>query len=84
MKLRYYLFLFTLVFSFSGFAQTLSYTPDILTGADRTEAYLPLLKGKRVGLIVNQTSEINGVLLPDTLLKLGVNVVKIFSPECFA
>jgi len=54
---------------------------EILTGADRTAAYLPLLKGKRVALLVNQTSEINGVLLPDTLLRLGVNVVKIFSPE---
>ncbi len=53
----------------------------ILTGADRTTVYLPLLKGKRVALLVNQTSEINGVLLPDTLLKLGVKVVKIFSPE---
>jgi uncharacterized protein YbbC (DUF1343 family) len=54
---------------------------EILTAADQTELYLPQLKNKRVGLIVNQTSEINGVLLPDTLLKLGVNVVKIFSPE---
>lgn len=54
---------------------------EILTGADRIPAYLPQLKGKRVALLVNQTSEIDGVLLPDTLLKLGVNVVKIFSPE---
>jgi len=54
---------------------------EIRRGADRVEIYLPLLKGKRVGLLVNQTSEINGVLLPDTLLRLGVEVVKIFSPE---
>jgi uncharacterized protein YbbC (DUF1343 family) len=54
---------------------------EILTAADQTELYPPQLKNKKVGLIVNQTSEINGVLLPDTLLKLGVNVVKIFSPE---
>jgi uncharacterized protein YbbC (DUF1343 family) len=54
---------------------------EILTAADQTDLYLPRLKNKRVGLIVNQTSEINGVLLPDTLLKLGVTVVKIFSPE---
>ncbi|MFA6059020.1 MAG: DUF1343 domain-containing protein [Taibaiella sp.] len=54
---------------------------EILTAADQTELYLPQLKNKKVGLIVNQTSEINSVLLPDTLLKLGVNVVKIFSPE---
>jgi uncharacterized protein YbbC (DUF1343 family) len=54
---------------------------EILTAADQTSLYLPQLKNKKVGLIVNQTSEINGVLLPDTLLALGVKVVKIFSPE---
>ena len=53
----------------------------VVRGADRTDAYLHLLKGKKVALVVNQTSEIDRVLLPDTLLKLGVNVVKIFSPE---
>jgi len=78
-------------FAISSFAQKnpvivggVKNTPDyenITTGADRTQAYLPLLKGKRVALLVNQTSEINGVLLPDTLLKRGVNIVKIFSPE---
>jgi len=54
---------------------------ELLTAADQTEAYIPLLQGKKVGLIVNQTSEINGILLPDTLLKRGVNIVRIFSPE---
>ncbi|RYG32109.1 MAG: DUF1343 domain-containing protein, partial [Chitinophagaceae bacterium] len=54
---------------------------DILTAADQTEAYISLLQGKKVGLIVNQTSEIEGVLLPDTLLKRGINIVRIFSPE---
>ena len=53
----------------------------VIRGADRTSVYLPLLKGKKVALVVNQTSEVNGVLLPDTLLQLKVNVVKIFSPE---
>ena len=77
------------LFSFFCFTLPVAHATDqadkketaILTGADRTAAYLPLLKGKRVALLVNQTSEINGVLLPDTLLKLGVKVVKIFSPE---
>lgn len=53
----------------------------ILPGAYNTDNYVPMLKSKKVALLVNQTSEINGVLLPDTLLKLGVNIVKIFSPE---
>lgn len=76
------------IFSLSCYSQPEKYIYEpgkkeatVKTGADRTEAYLPLLKGKRVALLVNQTSEIEGILLPDTLLKRGVNVVKIFSPE---
>lgn len=55
--------------------------PPILPGAYLMDSYLPLLKNKKVALLVNQTSEVNGILLPDTLLKRGVQVVKIFSPE---
>jgi uncharacterized protein YbbC (DUF1343 family) len=53
----------------------------VITGAERMEAYLPLLKDKKVALLVNQTSTVNGVLLPDTLLRRGLHIVKIFSPE---
>lgn len=55
----------------------------ITTGAERTEEYLPLLKGKRVGLVVNHTSFIGEeqTFLLDTLLQLNVNVVKVFAPE---
>jgi uncharacterized protein YbbC (DUF1343 family) len=53
----------------------------ILTGAQQTEKYLPMLKGKRVGLVVNQTAQINGVLLVDTLKGLNVNIKAIFGPE---
>ncbi len=53
----------------------------ILTGADQTAKYLPLLKGKRVGLVINQTAEIDGVALVDTLKSLGVAVKAIFGPE---
>jgi uncharacterized protein YbbC (DUF1343 family) len=54
---------------------------EILTGAQQTEKYLPILKGKRIGLVVNQTAQINGVLLVDTLQKLNVNIKAIFGPE---
>lgn len=59
------------------------YQPEgkILPGAYHFEQYLPALQGKKVALMVNQTAEVDGVLLPDTLLRLGVKVVKIFSPE---
>jgi uncharacterized protein YbbC (DUF1343 family) len=53
----------------------------ILTGADQTEKYLPLLKGKRVAIMGNQTSIIGKTHLVDSLQKLGVNIVKVFGPE---
>ncbi len=57
------------------------YEKDIKTGAAQTLKYLPLLKDKRVALIANATSTINGVHLADTLLSLKINIKKIFSPE---
>lgn len=51
------------------------------TGAEQVELYVPYLKGKRVGMVVNPTSIIGNETTVDSLLKLGVNVVKIFGPE---
>jgi uncharacterized protein YbbC (DUF1343 family) len=53
----------------------------IRTGAEQTEKYLPYLKGKRIGMVVNPTSVIGKETSVDSLLKLGVNIVKIFGPE---
>jgi uncharacterized protein YbbC (DUF1343 family) len=54
----------------------------IITPADvRIDTYLPLLKGKRVALLINQTSKINNTLLLDTLYSLKINITKIFVPE---
>ncbi|KIO77920.1 hypothetical protein TH53_06695 [Pedobacter lusitanus] len=53
----------------------------ILTGAAQTEKYLPLLKGKRVGMVVNPTSVIENTTTVDSLLKRDINIVKIFGPE---
>lgn len=51
------------------------------TGAEQTALYLPMLKGKRVGMVVNPTSVIGKTTTVDSLLKLGVKIVKIFGPE---
>jgi uncharacterized protein YbbC (DUF1343 family) len=67
----------------------------IIVGANQTEAYLPLLKGKRVGIVANQTSVIlkdendtsqtprndNYVHIVDSLKALHVDIKKVFSPE---
>ena len=53
----------------------------ILPGAYDLNRYLPLLQNKRVAIVGNQTSEINGTHLVDTLLQRGVQIVKVFAPE---
>ncbi len=53
----------------------------IITGAEQTKLYLPLLKGKTVALVVNQTSLIGKTHLVDSLIKLGINIKTIFAPE---
>ena len=56
-------------------------TGKLLTGAEQTDLYVPYLKGKRVGMVVNPTSIIGKETSVDSLLKLGVKIVKIFGPE---
>ncbi len=53
----------------------------VLPGAYDMEHYLPLLTGKHVAVVANQTSRIGEVHLVDTLLARGVQIVRIFSPE---
>ncbi|MEJ7694113.1 DUF1343 domain-containing protein [Daejeonella sp.] len=53
----------------------------IKTGAERTEEYVPYLKGKRVAILANLTSIIGKTHLVDSLKSLGINVVKVFGPE---
>ena len=55
-------------------------------GAEQLAAYLPMLKGQRVGLIVNQTSVLypgrpEASHLVDVLLDNHINVVTVFAPE---
>lgn len=52
-------------------------------GAERLDVITRLLEGKRVGLVVNQTSilEKEQVHLLDALLAAGIEVKKVFAPE---
>lgn len=50
-------------------------------GAKRTEVYIPILEGKTVGIVANQTSFVGEAHLVDTLLALGINVKHVFGPE---
>ncbi len=55
----------------------------VQNGADQMDKILPLLQGKRVGLIINHTSVVgeSQVCLLDTLLSSNINVVSVFAPE---
>jgi uncharacterized protein YbbC (DUF1343 family) len=61
--------------------QQLTNNKRIIPGAERTEVYVPLIKGKRVGIFANQTSMIGNSHVVDTLRKLGVDIKVIFGPE---
>lgn len=53
----------------------------ILAGAERINVYLPLIKGRKVGIFANQTSMVGNTHLVDTLRKLGVDIKVIYGPE---
>lgn len=70
-----------LIFVISFLSLHVNSQRKILTGAERLNKYLPLLKGKHVGVFANQTSMVGNVHLVDTLQKLGVKITAIFGPE---
>jgi uncharacterized protein YbbC (DUF1343 family) len=64
-----------------GQSTTFAQRGVIQAGADRMDVYLPKITGKKIGLVVNQTSITGGRHLVDTLRGLGVQLVKVFAPE---
>src|SRR4029078_13425003 len=52
-----------------------------IPGAERISVYLPLIKGKRIGIFANKTSVVGDTRLVDTLKKLGVDIKVILGPE---
>ena len=52
-----------------------------LPGASRIDVYRPLLEGKRVAVVANQTSMTGQTHLVDNLLAIGIDVRAIFAPE---
>jgi uncharacterized protein YbbC (DUF1343 family) len=77
---KYILSILFLLGTFISPAQ-LRYSRTIVTGAEQTALYFPSLRGKKVALLVNQTSRIGKTHLVDSMLKAGIQVVRIFAPE---
>ncbi|MCT1525060.1 exo-beta-N-acetylmuramidase NamZ family protein [Sphingobacterium lactis] len=63
------------------FLISLSAISQIIPGADRLSEYIDYLKDKRIGMVVNPTSRIGDKPSVDSLLSLGVNIIKVFGPE---
>lgn len=76
-KIHFFLFLLLTI------TLSVSAGNGIVTGAEQTDKYLPIIRGKRIGLVVNQTSTVGTeqTHLLDTLLRQGIHVVKVFAPE---
>lgn len=54
---------------------------ELKTGAQQTEKYFPLIKGKSIAVVAHPASFVKNTHLVDTLLKSGIKVKKIFAPE---
>lgn len=72
---------FAIILIFILAFNTLKAQAPILPGAYQTTQYLPLLKNKRVGIFTNQTATVGNIHLIDTLLKAGIQIQKVFTPE---
>lgn len=59
---------------------------NVLLGVEQTNVYLPMLKNKRIALVINHTSAVKQneekwIPLPDTLIKCNVDIRCIMAPE---
>ncbi|AXT19396.1 DUF1343 domain-containing protein [Flavobacteriaceae bacterium AU392] len=59
---------------------------NIIVGSNQLNKYIPLLNGKRVGIVANQTSVIfktntHYTHLVDSLSTLNISISKVFAPE---
>lgn len=64
-----------------GSATTQEMSRTIIPAAEQPEAYLSLLKDKKVGLVVNQTARVGKIHLLDHLIAENIKVTRIFAPE---
>ena len=75
----------TLLFTLVYLSLTSAYSQNIIPGSERTNLYLDKLLDKKVAVIANNTSVIRSnnsdIHLIDTLIKRGVKIEKVFSPE---
>jgi uncharacterized protein YbbC (DUF1343 family) len=79
---KIWLLLFIGIFFMGCEPKEITQQPKVKTGAEvLLDKHLEELQGKRIGLMMNSTSRVNGVHMLDTLLNLDVNVTALFAAE---
>lgn len=78
LKFKFAIYLISVLLNISCYGQPAS---TLQVGAEQPELYLSKLQGKKVALMVNQTSLANGQHLIDFLINQQVDVLKIFAVE---
>ena len=81
-KIKSTFFLILIAFNYLSFSQENNL---ISVGSNQLDEYLPEIKNLNIAVIANSTSRIksnkSSIHLIDSLLKLNINVKKVFSPE---
>ena len=76
-----HLILFTLFVIAIDFSATGKDKTRIVPGAESTEEYFPLLKGKKIAIVANHTAILGHQHLVDSLKKSGFKIKCVFAPE---
>ena len=58
-----------------------SLSAQILSGAYQTQEYISLIENKKIGIVANASSLIKHTHLVDSLIKLNMDIVRVFAPE---
>ncbi|MBO4994670.1 MAG: DUF1343 domain-containing protein [Muribaculaceae bacterium] len=77
MKKIILLYFFTITAALATYATA----QKVITGAERTDRYVTLLKNKKIALLSNHTGMVGNEHTLDLMLRKGLNVTTIFSPE---
>ncbi len=79
---RFLILLSILILSTNCSAEQPTEAPEpLVLGAEKIDQIVPMLRGKRIALLVNHTSMIGNTHLVDTLMSYDLNLVKVFAPE---
>lgn len=68
-------------FTITAALATCATAQKVITGAERTDRYVTLLKNKKIALLSNHTGMVGNEHTLDLMLRKGLNVTTIFSPE---